>query len=138
MTALAEPPRGGRRPTVEDVARCAGVSRQTVSRVLNGSGTVAPATRRRVAAVMAELAYEPDPAAQEMGRRRTAAGRAGQGGTRAAPAREVGNGSTATVVASLEASGVPVVVVPATAVESELARALAACREHPGLVVVIG
>ena len=43
-----------------DVAKLAGVSHQTVSRVINGSPQVRPATRERVLAAMAELDYRPN------------------------------------------------------------------------------
>jgi DNA-binding LacI/PurR family transcriptional regulator len=56
-----------------DVARRAGVSGQTVSRVANGSAHVDPATRARVEAAMAELGYRPHRAARALrtGRTRT-------------------------------------------------------------------
>lgn len=56
-----------------DVARLAGVSGQTVSRVANGSARVDPATRARVEAAMAELGYRPHRAARALrtGRTRT-------------------------------------------------------------------
>lgn len=50
-----------------DVARLAGVSHQTVSRVLNDPSTSRPATRRRVMQVIAMLHYEPSEAAQQLG-----------------------------------------------------------------------
>ncbi|ROR97317.1 LacI family transcriptional regulator [Salana multivorans] len=43
-----------------DVARLAGVSHQTVSRVLNGHPSVRESTRERVLAAMAELHYRPN------------------------------------------------------------------------------
>lgn len=46
-----------RRPSLKDVAREAGVSYQTVSRVVNGGGRVSVATRDRVLGVIAELGY---------------------------------------------------------------------------------
>ncbi|GAA3334693.1 LacI family DNA-binding transcriptional regulator [Curtobacterium albidum] len=46
-----------RAPGVVDVARAAGVSHVTVSRVLNGHTSVRPETRARVEAAMAELGY---------------------------------------------------------------------------------
>ncbi|WP_203136655.1 LacI family DNA-binding transcriptional regulator [Microbacterium sp. JZ31] len=56
-----------------DVARRAGVSGQTVSRVANGSARVDPDTRARVEAAMAELGYRPHRAARALrtGRTRT-------------------------------------------------------------------
>lgn len=49
-----------------DVARRAGVSGQTVSRVVNGDPKVSPATRDRVAAAMEELNYRPNRAARAL------------------------------------------------------------------------
>jgi len=49
-----------------DVARVAGVSQQTVSRVSNGSEAVKPATRERVLAAMDELGYRPNSAARAL------------------------------------------------------------------------
>lgn len=54
-----------------DVARHAGVSHQTVSRVLNDLPGVAAATRVRVQQAMAELNYAPSPTARAMARRRS-------------------------------------------------------------------
>ena len=48
-----------RRPTIDDVARGAGVSKATVSAVLNDKGTVGHATRDRVIAVINQLNYRP-------------------------------------------------------------------------------
>src|SRR5215470_17660282 len=45
--------------TIADVARVAGVSVSTVSRILNGKQDVAPATRERVQQVIAELGFKP-------------------------------------------------------------------------------
>jgi LacI family transcriptional regulator len=53
-----------RRPTIRDVAREAGVSHQTVSRVLNDHPKVAPKTRARVLQVMEAMGYERNLAAQ--------------------------------------------------------------------------
>ncbi|MBI5960423.1 MAG: LacI family DNA-binding transcriptional regulator [Chloroflexi bacterium] len=52
------------RPTIRDVAREAGVSHQTVSRVLNEHPKVAPATRERVTRAMHKLGFERNLAAQ--------------------------------------------------------------------------
>jgi LacI family transcriptional regulator len=57
-------------PTVYDVARVAGVSTATVSRVVRGSGLVHPDTRQRVLAVIETLGFVPDAAAQGLSRRR--------------------------------------------------------------------
>ena len=52
--------------TLYDVARAAGVSTATVSRVVHGNDRVRPATRQRVVEVIDELGYVPDAAAQSM------------------------------------------------------------------------
>jgi LacI family transcriptional regulator len=59
--------------TIRDVARHAGVSRGTVSRVLNNSPRVDPVTRERVIAVIAELDYVPNAAARRLSSGRTGA-----------------------------------------------------------------
>lgn len=55
-----------KRSTLKDVAERAGVSYQTVSRVVNGKGEVLPATRKRVEKVMRELNYRPSMIARSM------------------------------------------------------------------------
>src|SRR3954451_8042576 len=64
---------GRRRVGMADVARAAGVSHQTVSRVLNDPGSVRPATRERVLESVRELGYRPNPVARALvtGRSRT-------------------------------------------------------------------
>jgi LacI family transcriptional regulator len=56
--------------TLYDVARRAGVSIATVSRVLHGQEAVREATRTRVRAAIEELGYVPDGAAQSLARSR--------------------------------------------------------------------
>jgi DNA-binding LacI/PurR family transcriptional regulator len=56
---------------VLDVGRAAGVSRQTVSNVLNSPGIVKPETRARVEAVIAELGYRPHASARRLRTRRS-------------------------------------------------------------------
>ena len=58
-------------PTVDDVAAVAGVSRQTVSNVLNTPGIVRPATRERVERAIADLGYRPHAAARRLRTRRS-------------------------------------------------------------------
>jgi LacI family transcriptional regulator len=58
-------------PTIRDVARQAGVSHQTVSRVINCSEDVTAETRERVEAAIAELDYRPNAIARSMARGRT-------------------------------------------------------------------
>ena len=60
-----------RRANIFDVARLAGVSHQTVSRVLNDLPNVRPATRARVESAIAQLRYSPSPAARALVTRRT-------------------------------------------------------------------
>jgi len=55
-----------RGPSMADVARLAGVSSQTVSRVSNGLSNVDAATRDRVQAAMDELGYRPNSAARAL------------------------------------------------------------------------
>lgn len=57
--------------TSRDVAQHAGVSQATVSRVLNGSDAVSPATAQRVQAAIAALGYYPHAAAAAMKTRRS-------------------------------------------------------------------
>lgn len=56
------------RPTIRDVARQAGVSHQTVSRVINGSEDVLPETRAMVEAAIEQLGYRPSAIARSMAR----------------------------------------------------------------------
>ena len=56
--------------TLYDVARLAGVSTATVSRVVHGQDRVRDSTRARVQQVIEELGYVPDGAAQSLSRRR--------------------------------------------------------------------
>ncbi len=57
--------------TIRDVARHAGVSHQTVSRVINGNERVSPETRTRVEAAIDELGYRPNAMARSMARGRS-------------------------------------------------------------------
>lgn len=57
--------------TIRDVARHAGVSVATASRVLNGKDVVTPQTRDRILSVMAELGFSPSPAARRLSLGRT-------------------------------------------------------------------
>ena len=60
-----------RRPTLEAVAERAGVSRATVSRVVNGAANVKPGLRTAVMQAVEELGYIPNSAARSLVTRRT-------------------------------------------------------------------
>lgn len=60
------------RVTIDDVARLAGVSYQTVSRVINNKPHVRPSTRQRVQKIIAETGYRPSPIARSLVTARTA------------------------------------------------------------------
>ena len=53
-------------PTISDVARLAGVSPMTVSRVINGETNVRPGTRELVTGAISELNYAPNQAARSL------------------------------------------------------------------------
>ncbi|WP_109806282.1 LacI family DNA-binding transcriptional regulator [Sphingosinithalassobacter portus] len=57
-------------PTINDVARVAGVSKKTVSRVINRSPLLNEETRKKVESVIAELGYVPNPQARALALRR--------------------------------------------------------------------
>lgn len=61
----------GRLPRLEDVAGLAGVSHQTVSRVVNGHPNVSKTTREKVEAAIAELGYRRNTAARSLVTRRS-------------------------------------------------------------------
>lgn len=65
QTAQEEAERRGQ-PTMADVARMAGVSAMTVSRVMNGKGLVRESTRRKVAEAVAALNYTPNQEARNL------------------------------------------------------------------------
>jgi LacI family transcriptional regulator len=58
-------------PTVLDVAKRAGVSPMTVSRVVNGSGPVSPRLRARVEKALKETGYVPNTVARNLRTKRT-------------------------------------------------------------------
>lgn len=61
----------GQRATISDVARLSGVSKRTVSRVINESPKVGEATRARVQQVIDELDYRPNAQARGLAARRS-------------------------------------------------------------------
>ena len=62
--------RGRNKPTINDVARLAGVSKKTVSRVINRSPLLNDETRDRVLKVISEIGYVPNPQARALALRR--------------------------------------------------------------------
>jgi DNA-binding LacI/PurR family transcriptional regulator len=64
-------PTSGRPPVMKDVAQVAGVSHQTVSRVLNGHPNVSREARERVEAAIAELGYRRNVIARSLATRRS-------------------------------------------------------------------
>lgn len=71
MTVRSRRSTGPKRASLADVARLAGVSSQTVSRVVRGQGVVAEPTRTKVLAAVEELAYQPNLAARSLSQSRT-------------------------------------------------------------------
>lgn len=63
--------KSAKRPSMFEVAKLAGVSHQTVSRVINDSPNVAPATREKVERVIAALGYRPSNSARALASNRT-------------------------------------------------------------------
>lgn len=61
MSSLADP-----NLTLEKIARLSGVSRSTVSRVVNQQPNVSEDVRKRVMAVIEETGYQPNLAAQTL------------------------------------------------------------------------
>ncbi len=66
VTDLLEIMNTKKRPTIKQVAKVAGVSTQTVSRVINDRPDVAAATRDRVQAAVVELGYQPSALARSL------------------------------------------------------------------------
>jgi LacI family transcriptional regulator len=56
--------------TLEQIAKLAGVSLSTASRVVNGLPGVRPLTRERVLQVIREYGYHPDPVARSLAAQR--------------------------------------------------------------------
>lgn len=71
LTVGVDAERPVRRANLEDVAAEAGVSRATVSRVVNGLASVAPELRERVEKAVEELGYVPNRAARSLMTRRS-------------------------------------------------------------------
>ena len=60
-----------KRVTIKDVAQAAGVSTQTVSRVMNKFSYVSGETRQRVEAVVEQLGYHPSTLARSLSQQRS-------------------------------------------------------------------
>jgi DNA-binding LacI/PurR family transcriptional regulator len=79
-------------PTIDDVASLAGVSYQTVSRVVNQHPSVSPKTRAKVQAAIKSLGYQPNNVARSLASRRsTSLGLISFGTAFYGPAQMVGN-----------------------------------------------
>src|SRR5690606_30672832 len=61
----------GKAATINDIARLAGVSKKTVSRIINHSPLVRSDTREKVETLMREVGYVPDPMARGLAFRRS-------------------------------------------------------------------
>ncbi len=61
----------GRKPTINDVAELAGVSKKTVSRIINDSPLVNEATRKGIQGLIKDIGYRPDPQARGLAFRRS-------------------------------------------------------------------
>jgi DNA-binding LacI/PurR family transcriptional regulator len=72
---MSQPPNdasaAGNAPTLDEVARLAGVSRATASRAINGGNRVSSSAQAAVAAAVEALGYSPNPAARSLVTRRT-------------------------------------------------------------------
>lgn len=76
MPSVSQPPSDpgsapGDAPTLDEVARLAGVSRATASRAINGGIRVSPGARAAVESAVQTLGYTPNPAARSLVTRRT-------------------------------------------------------------------
>jgi len=60
-----------RKTTIYEVAQAAGVSRQTVSRVLNDRPDVSPETRKRIKEIIEQLGYQPSAIARSLSLKKT-------------------------------------------------------------------
>ncbi len=67
----ASKPAPGKAATINDIARLSGVSKKTVSRIINNSPLVRKDTREKVEMLMREVGYVPDPMARGLAFRRS-------------------------------------------------------------------
>lgn len=73
MSPSAAARSAGRPPTLNEVARAAGVSRATASRAINGLPHVSPAAQRAVAEAVQRLGYRTNPVARSLATQRSGA-----------------------------------------------------------------
>jgi DNA-binding LacI/PurR family transcriptional regulator len=122
---------GRRRPGLKDVATLAGVSYQTVSRVINDQPNVHPRTRLLVEAAIAQLSYRPNPAARTL-----VTGRSGL----IAAVRPAGDPDAARLLRAVEAAATTAGFVTTTAALRPADRALPSWvtdQRIAGLIVVM-
>jgi DNA-binding LacI/PurR family transcriptional regulator len=128
--------RRGRTASMADVAREAGVSGQTVSRVANGKTNVDEATRERVLAAMRRIGYRPNSAARALRN-----GRFRSIGVIISALSTFGNSRTLDAVASAAAAeGFSIVLMPvATPSQGEVAGAFSRLDEQTvdGVIILI-
>lgn len=114
-----------RRPSIQDVAREAGVSRAAVSKVIRNAYGVSDAMREKVTAAIAKLGYRPSPAARAL---------RGASYTIGVEMPFLGNPFLAAIVDgaidALEGSGYQVIVAPADDDPAEGFRAIEALADH--------
>ena len=65
------PEHGRKKSTINDIARLAGVSKKTISRVINDSPFVKEETRLKIKEIIREMGYTPDPQARGLAFRRS-------------------------------------------------------------------
>jgi LacI family transcriptional regulator len=70
-TRTASPRKPSAKTTINEIARLAGVSKKTVSRIINNSPLVREETRQKVKALMKEVGYSPDLMARALAFRRS-------------------------------------------------------------------
>ena len=134
---MSRRPRQSGQPSLEDVAALAGVSGQTVSRVVNGTAYVMPATREKVQRAVAELGYRANAAARAL-----ATGRFGSVGVVCFDLAAVGNLfiiDEAIRQAQQHGYAATVITVP-TATDAELQNALRGLADQAvdGMLVIEG
>lgn len=121
------PPSRRKAPSMADVARLAGVSVQTVSRVSNSLDNVQPSTRARVESSMRELSYRPNRAARAL-----RSGSFRSIGVIVFTFHSFGNMRTIEAITSAAAEqGYSIVLIPAAArTQNDVSRALARLEEQ--------